>query len=219
MSAPTGPIINFKQIKTNLHNHSLMWIVPTIVCTALGLSYAMVKSTKWKATQAAIIRNIGNDNGQQAQGQFATPELLKAAQESVVNAARNPNVVEATLREMRPAGNTDPNWPSKSDVESMIPKITVAPQKGSEFGKSDAIYISTEARTAEQAEAFTAVLVKQIERKLQANRAEKAKSLIAEYTQTKAVALEKTERGYSQARKDGKRSRSGYWRLASLARR
>jgi polysaccharide biosynthesis transport protein len=190
MSTPARPIVNFSQIKTNLRNHSLLWVIPTIVCTTLAISYAVVKSNKWKATQVVQIRSTSNDAA--APPQAFSPEAMKVAQENVVNAAKSMTVIEAALREIGPInGGNDPAWPDKSDVESSITKVTVAPPKGSEFGKTDLVYISAEAKTPQRAEAFTAAVVKHVERKIQEQRAQTEKSRIAEYTQTKAVAQQK----------------------------
>jgi len=191
MSYPSSGIVNFQKIGENLRKYYFLWLVPTIAGTALAMSYAGVKSKKWKATQAVLLRDEGSDNVQQPLGRFANPEALKLAQETIVQTAKNAHVIEAALRELGPDGPAGALWPSKAEVEETIGKIVIGPPKGSEFGKSDMLYISAEAKSPERAEALNSAVVKQLERRLQEIRSQRAKSLISEYTQ--AVELAEAE--------------------------
>ncbi|MDX1965205.1 MAG: hypothetical protein SFX18_18820 [Pirellulales bacterium] len=189
MSAPVRPVVDFAAIAANLRRYYLLWMVPTIIVTALAIVYAGVKSQKWKATQAAVLRDEGSDNPQQPLGRFASPDSLKAAQESIVQIAKNPAVVGAALKTLGPAdGSVDPAYPGKAEIEETIAKITVSPPKGSEFGKTDMIYLATEARTSSRAEQLNSAVLAEIQSRLQTLRAERAKSLITEYTQSVAQA-------------------------------
>jgi succinoglycan biosynthesis transport protein ExoP len=189
MSTPARSIINLPQIRENLVKHRWLWIAPTLACTALAICYAGVRSTKWKAVQVVMVRSESTDSGQHGQGEFATPEALKLYQETVVQSARTPAVVEATLKELGPEnGEVDASYPSAETVESTSTKIVLAPPKGQEFGKTNQIFITTEAKTPERAKELNSALVKQLSRRLQELRAAKAGSLRTEYEQAVAIA-------------------------------
>lgn len=189
MSTPARSIINLQQIRDNLVKHRWLWIAPTLACTALAICYAGARSTKWKAVQVVNLRNESSETGQHGQGEFASPEALKLHQETVVQSGRTYAVVEAALKEIGPENDIDdPNYPSAELVEATSAKITLAPPKGSEFGKANEIYITTEGSTPERAKELNTALLKQLSRRLQERRAAKAGSLRTEYEQAVAIA-------------------------------
>ena len=189
MSTPARSIINLPQIRENLVKHRWLWIAPTLACTVLAILYAGSRSTKWKAVQVVSLRNDSSESGQHGQGDFATPESLKLHQETVVQSGRNHTVVEAALKELGPEnGEPDPSYPSAEVVEATTSKITLAPPKGSEFGKANEIYITTEGKTPARAVELNSALAKQLSRRLQELRAAKAGSLRTEYEQAVAIA-------------------------------
>jgi succinoglycan biosynthesis transport protein ExoP len=189
MSTSARSIINLQQIRENLVKHRWLWIAPTLACTALAICYAGTRSTKWKAVQVVMLRNESSDAGQHGQGDFATPEALKLHQETVVQSGRTPAVVEAALKELGPEnGDEDPSYPTPEVVEATSSKIILAPPKGSEFGKANEIYITTEGKTPQRAKELNSALVKQLSRRLQELRAAKAGSLRTEYEQAVALA-------------------------------
>lgn len=189
MSTPARSIINLPQIRENLVKHRWLWIAPTLACTVLAILYAGSRSTKWKAVQVVSLRNESSEPGHHGQGDFATPEALKLHQETVVQSGRTHTVVEAALKELGPEnGEPDPSYPSAEVVEATTAKITLAPPKGSEFGKANEIYITTEGKTPQRAVELNSALVKQLSRRLQELRAAKAGSLRTEYEQAVAIA-------------------------------
>jgi polysaccharide biosynthesis transport protein len=189
MPTPARSIINLPQIRENLIKHRWLWIAPTLACTALAICYAGVRNNKWKAVQVVSLRNESTEAGHHGQGDFATPEALKIYQEIVVQSARTPAVVEAALKELGPEnGSEDPNYPSSEIVEETSSKIVLAPPKGQEFGKTNLIVITTEAKTAKRAEELNSAIVKHLSRRLQELRAVKAGSLRTEYEQAVAIA-------------------------------
>jgi uncharacterized protein involved in exopolysaccharide biosynthesis len=188
MSSSPRSIVNPRQIVTTLRRHFWLWLAPTIALTVLATAYGILRPVKWRASQALVVRDEAS-GGTARQGRFDTIEALKSAQETVLEMAKNPRTIKAALIEAGPLDGITPNanWPGKDDIESLQSSISVSPPKGSEFGRSEVIYLSAEGPTSERAVRLTNAVCNQLEIQLQELRQAKAQSLVAELE--KAVTL------------------------------
>jgi uncharacterized protein involved in exopolysaccharide biosynthesis len=190
MPPSTRSIVSFAQLASTLRRHSLLWTVPTIALTVLGVGYGLVRPVKWQASQALIVRDEAGGGATSRQGRFDTSEAMKAAQETVVQMAQNPSMIKAALLEAGLADGSEPpsDWPTRGDIEALQEAITVSPPKGGEFGRNEVIYLSVQGPTRERAVALTNAVCNQLEIQLQSLRQAKAQSLIAELEKTVSLA-------------------------------
>lgn len=171
----------WQTIRQTLSDHLAIWLVPTIVIGTLGSIFALVKSSTWESTQAMLVRDeavgeLGQD------GRFDTTDARKAAQETIIQIARNRQVVLHALEQVGPKEGhslTKP-WPSENDIKALQDNITVRAPKGAEFGQSDLIHLQLKAKTSNQAVELNRAVSEQLIKRLQELRNRRAKSVIQE---------------------------------------
>lgn len=193
MTSPAYRI--FQQTYTMLRSHLWLWVVPTIVLTAISIVYAAIRPTQWKAAQALVVRDeaIGNFR---PQARFDSTESLKAFQETVLEIARSRVVVSEVLKTLgpppkHPAGQP---WPSDDAIEQLQEQIAVSAPKGSEFGTTEVIYLSVIGPTRQEALARTAAVCDQLERRLAELRNAKSASVLVELENNLDLAMADLER-------------------------
>src|SRR5688572_26342775 len=188
MSSPARSVVSPRQLLSTLRRHFFVWAAPTVVLTVLAIGYAVVRPTKWRASQALVVRDEATSSGTTRQGRFDTSEAMKTAQETLVQMSQNPTMVKAALVEAGPIdGESSDEWPTKGDIAELQDSISISPPKGGEFGRNEVIYLSVQASTRERAVVLTTAVGNQLERELQELRRTRAQSLITELE--KGVAL------------------------------
>lgn len=144
---------------------SPLWLATTAASTALGLGYILFfKEDVWVASQALIIRDeVGGTMNRQ--GRFDNKESLKAAQDTILEIARNPQVVQQALKSQLPA-NAPPI--TEKDVNSFIGgQLSVRSPKGSEFGTTEIFYVDVRHNEQEKAVQLNQAICTALERRLQ----------------------------------------------------
>ena len=185
----------FKSLLTAVHKNRMTWILPTVLFGAIGSFYALTKETKWRASQAMIVRDeaIGEIS---RQGSFTSMDEMKAAQEMILEVAKNRTVIERALTEIRPAEDATlfrAKWPRDADITRVKKSISVQAPKGTEFGKSEVIYLSVTERTPESAVELTRAMSNQLDIRLRELRGRKAQSVIIELKQKLRLAEQNLE--------------------------
>lgn len=177
-----------QQCKQTLADHLFIWLLPTIAIGTLGSIYALVRPTTWQAVQTLLVRNeaVGELD---PDGRFTTTDARKAAQETVIEVARNRHVVDSALRQFA-AGSTrrrPKDWPTERDIGTLQEEIAVTAPAGAEFGQSDVIYLSIRAGSAEDAVRLNDAICDQLEQRLQLLQYRRAQSVIQELSEKQSL--------------------------------
>ena len=124
--------LRLREIADVLKKHALWWAIPTVVFTLLAAAYAFTRQRAYRATQAMYVREeaIGSELGRA--GRFDSFEEMKAAQETLLEVARNYNVVAAALQQIgRPEDKpSEQPWPQRDDIEAVQGVIAVSGAQG-----------------------------------------------------------------------------------------
>lgn len=188
MNLPPVAPGDLRQIVATVKQRWRWWAAVTAATTAAAVAYALVKPDIWRARQALVVRDeaVGDLS---RQGRFDNSYALKSAQELVLEVARHRAVVEAALKAAgRPHDAKNKTWPSGDDVRRLQDAIAVTAPKGAEFGQTEVIYLSVQARDRARALTLAEAVCDQLERRLQLLRRRKAQSVSDELTRTLALA-------------------------------
>lgn len=191
MNQPAAPL-HPREIPGLLRKFFWLWTLPALGIAAAAGTYAAISPESWKATQALVVRDevAGNLSGQ---GRFDSTDALKAAQETVLEVARNQEVVARALRAVGPPADCDHShrWPTQRDVLDACSQIRVSAPQGVEFGQTDVLHLSVEAQSRQRAVALASAVCDQLEARLRALRDHKAQSVLDELQ--KAVELARVD--------------------------
>lgn len=163
--------------------HRRRWIlVPTMVCTALGLGLAVARTRYWSASQTLVVRDDLSGSRQRGLGRFDSTEQLKSAQETILEITRNRSSVLAALQSIGPPpqGNTANSWPSSHDITAARGRITVRAPNGAEFGKTEVILVEVESESRERALGFVNSICDQLQNRLRDLRLKRMQSIVDE---------------------------------------
>lgn len=169
-------------------------LVPALMIAALACLYAALKRDTWEASQAMTVRDevVGGDN---QPGKFQLEDEMKAAQETVMELAHSRPVLAAALGDAGPpathrndAAGAQSSWPSERDIQDLREALKLAPPKGADFGKTEVFYLKVRDRERPRAIALADRLCNRLEESLGQLRASRAASMIAELTETVALA-------------------------------
>ncbi len=158
------------------------WLVPTLVCTAIALIYALTMTRYWEAKQTLVVRQEASNTEANQPGKFANSDEIRTLQETILELAKSRQVVIDTLKEVN--GN---RTPTDKEVEQFRKHQEVLPPNGSEFGKTEVFYMTVQDPYKERAIRLLNALCHQLELRLGQLRDQQAQSLIAELE--KQVAL------------------------------
>ncbi|MCA9194537.1 MAG: hypothetical protein KDB03_22355 [Planctomycetales bacterium] len=171
-----------------------LWIGTTILFTVLGLVYALfLKGDTWVASQGLLIRAESN-GAVMRMGRFESQTEMKAAQETILEMARNPQVLFEALQ----AVGREPSFfglyksskpPTNSEIESLAKNgIHVHAPQGAEFGTTEMIYLDVKQSDPERAKVLNRSVCDALENRLQQVRVARAKGIISELTAARAMA-------------------------------
>jgi hypothetical protein len=80
-----------------------LWLATTVVFGGLGLAYVLfLKTDMWTASQGLIVRDEANGAVMRL-GRFQSQTEMKAAQETILEMARNSQVLREALLEVGPS--------------------------------------------------------------------------------------------------------------------
>ena len=120
------PVVDYGKIRQILAKHRLLWIAPTILFGVLGTFYALTKSDTWQASQALLVRDEAvGEMGFGALGRFDSSDSLKRSLETILQIAKNKQVVVEALRQLDSTEARFADGPSEQDVERIQDDISV----------------------------------------------------------------------------------------------
>ena len=168
--------------------HPRRWIIPTLALAALATAFAIVRSESWQASQAMIVRDEAVGSSERP-GKFRHVDEMKTLQETVLEMAKNHEVLAGALVEAGPAEVvTSEAWPTEHDVAALQSAIKVSPPSGAEFGTTEMFYLHVQAQTRERSIALAAAVAHQLQIHCQQLRETKADSVIDELNRTVELA-------------------------------
>ena len=151
-----------RQIRDNVR----AWLIPAVAVGMLGSAYALVRPSVWIATQDMIVREeiVGELS---SRGRFDNTDERKAAQETILQVARNRKVVINSLHDVMPEEiRSSQGFPKESLIRRWQDAINVRAAKGSEFGDSDMIYLQVKGSSAAQAVENTKIVAEHLGQEL-----------------------------------------------------
>ena len=212
MSNPTPQITNHRLlefIKTYWVWRRL-WLSTTALFAMLGLVYVLwLKEDLWTASQGLIIRDEATGAVNRL-GRFASQTEMKAAQETILEMARNTQVLREALLEVGPVrrmfdfgsfdlGNEVRPWPSQRELADLAEKsIAVHPPKGAEFGTTEVIYLDIHQTTPTRAVALNRAVCRALDSRMRQVRVARAEGIINEIESAHAIASEQLQTATAQ---------------------
>ncbi len=173
-----------------LRTHFRLWAVPAVVCTVLAAGYALVASRDWRATQALYVRPAAASVSDEQLGKFSDLSEMKTLQETILELAKSPSVVESTLVEVGPPESygEPAAWPTPRDVEDFRGQVDMRPPGGAEFGMTEVFYLSVLDTNRDRATRLVDVLCRNVEQRMQQLRDDRAQGMVTELERTVALA-------------------------------
>lgn len=183
-----------------------------IVFGGLGLCYILLlKQDVWVASQGLMVREEASGAVMRL-GRFQSQVDMKAAQETIIELAHNPQVIHHALEKIgaEPAmlmklGNS--NWPSSKEVEATGKKVEVRAPRGAELGTTEVIYLDVRHSSRKRAYDLNVAICDTLVERLQQVRQSRADAVLIELTTARDVArrelAEVTEKLQTIERKAG----------------
>lgn len=167
------------------------WLAPVAAAALLAGFYACVRPDSWEASQTLIVRNEAAGNLEDP-GRFRHSDDRKTAQETMLEIVKSRGVLSQALAQLGPpAGTKCDAWPSPADVERFADAVKLVPPQGTEFGKTEVLYLRVKDHDRRRALALVTAVCDQLLAQVQHLRDAKAGSMINELTT--AVALAQTD--------------------------
>ncbi len=204
MNAPEITNRQLLQLASTYWQWRWTWVSTTAAFAVLGLFYVLfLKGDTWVASQGLIVRDEATGAVMRL-GRFQSQTEMKAAQETVLEMARNAQVLRGALATV----GRERGWftwlsgerpPTSAEVEELAKNgIEVRAPRGAELGTTEVIYLDVKQPSRARALELNKAVCEQLEKRLQQVRKARADGVIAELTTARAVAqlnLEKaTER-------------------------
>lgn len=197
------PKINNSQlvkIASSYWQWRMLWIATTGVFAALGLVYVVfLKSDIWVASQALIVRDEANGAVMRL-GRFESQTEMKAAQETILEMARNPQVLQDALTSL----GREPSWstwllgerpPTASEIDNLARNgIQVRAPRGAELGTTEVIYLDVKNESPQRALKLNVAVCDALVDRLQQIRQARADGVLSELSTAKETAQEQLRR-------------------------
>lgn len=191
--------IPWKHLVKIMFLFSPIWLGGAVLFGALGLGYAVNKKDEWSARQSMVIRDEANSSVYRP-GRFDSQTELKAAQETILQIARNPEVVAAALRDIGPPpGENADDWPTATVIDEIADSnVNIRAPQGSDFGNTEVVFLSVKQSSKERALAFCDAVFENLTEHLRTIRRLKADSMITELTYAREVAKQNVDESSSK---------------------
>lgn len=207
MNNPTPQITNTKlvQLAKTYWAWRRLWLATTVAFGGFGLAYVLfLKSDTWTASQGLIVRDEANGAVMRL-GRFQSQTEMKAAQETILEMARNNLVLREALQAVGPAkgmlglGTITGDWPSQKEVSALADEaIGVRAPKGAEFGTTEVIYLDIKQPSRERAIELNLAVCKALDNRLRQVRVARADGVITELARAGSLASEELRKATEQ---------------------
>ena len=172
---------------------SWLWIGTAMLFGIAGFCYVTwLKKDVWVASQGLMVRDEANGAIMRL-GRFQSQSDMKAAQETIIELARNPQVIHHALQKVGPEPSflgqvSLENWPTAKDIELATKKIEVRAPRGAELGTTEVIYLDTKHSSRSRAYELNLAICDSLVDRLQEVRRLRADGVLAELTTARDVA-------------------------------
>ncbi len=207
MSNPTPEITNTKFIELlkTYWAWRRLWIFTTVLFGGLGLVYVcFLKSDTWVASQGLIVRDEANGAVMRL-GRFQSQTEMKAAQETILEMARNTQVLREALLEVGPSkglfsfNKITESWPSQREVAELADEsIGVRAPQGAEFGTTEVIYLDIKQHSRDRALALNKAVCQALDNRLRQVRVARADGVINELVRASSMATDELKKAADQ---------------------
>lgn len=182
-----------------------LWMATTVAFGGLGLVYVLfLKTDMWIASQGLIVRDEANGAVMRL-GRFQSQTEMKAAQETILEMARNTQVLREALLEVGPPvrllsrGAVTDDWPSLKELAELAKEsVTVRAPNGAEFGTTEFIYLDIKQDSRERAVALNRAVCQALDARLRQVRIARADGVISELTRAKVMAADELRKATEQ---------------------
>lgn len=176
-------------------NWKWLWLTTTGIFGVLALFYVLfLKGDVWVASQGLIVRDEATGAVVRL-GRFESQTAMKAAQETILEMARNGQVLAEALEKI----SAETSWlglfggsgkPSLAKVEEMARKnISVRAPRGAELGTTEVIYLDVKQPTKSEALELNKAVCDALEKRLKQVRQARANGVISELLAAREAAL------------------------------
>jgi succinoglycan biosynthesis transport protein ExoP len=198
----TSSQIPWKHLVVTTLRYLPFWGGVTLLFGGMGFAFSILRVDTWEASQPLLIRDEATGAAQRL-GRFASQTELISAQETILEMARNREVVENALRTIGPPSDSkELNWPSAKTVDDIATSnINVRAPKSSEFGKTEVVYLATKAESPKRAMELCAAVYASLTNHLRNVRRVRADSIIAELINAKELARENLDQATGELQK------------------
>lgn len=172
-----------------------LWGGAALLFGLAGGCFAVLSEEMWSARLPLVVRDEAASSAERL-GRFESQSALKAAQETILEMAQNPEVVAAALRRIGPRTGVDAaDWPTTRQVDDIAKDcVNVAAPKGAEFGSSDVLYLHVKSDSQQRAEAFCRAMFDSLSEQLRTVRRVRADSVIAELIHARDLARQRLDK-------------------------
>lgn len=177
-----------------------LWISSTVCFALLGLVYVLfLKADVWVASQGLIVRDEANGAVMRL-GRFQSQTEMKTAQETILEMARNSQVLSmALLKTGRPPSLLQilevGAPPTSAEVDELAKCIEVRAPRGAELGTTEVIYLDVKQPSRTRAVELNIAVCTALEEQLQTVRKARADGVISELT----TAMQAAENSLAEA--------------------
>lgn len=184
MPSSTHESITPQVVVSLLRTHRKLWVYPAVGVALLALVVTLVTPRQWQATQGLMIRPEVAGITSDRLGKFSDLSEMKTLQETIFELARSQAVVTAVLREVGPGrGTSTGEYPTPEDIATFRDNMVMTPPGGAEFGTTEVFYLAVRDRSPGRAARLVASLSSELEKRSNALRDERARSMIAELSE------------------------------------
>ncbi len=183
------------KVKSTIHTLVLwspLWIGCCLLCFALSTVYCFgFKKNVWLASQALTLRDE-TAGATMRLGRFESSTQLKAAQEMVLDLARNQQVIRNAFMAVGPDASvfgTSSEWPTNRDIKEFADQsLSVHAPRGAEFGATETVYLDVKHTNPQRAIQLTKAMCDSLEDYMRQVRENRAQSIVEEVTQAREKA-------------------------------
>lgn len=159
-------------------------IIPAMAGAVLALIYVLLlQSQSWTSRQRLMVRD--DLLGQAFKpGQFSSFDTMKSRQETILDVARNPEVIRATLQQLGPSTKSwffgSEGYPDDHTIEQMQGQINLSAPNGAEFGTTEVVVLSVKAPSAKRSADLISTLLVEVEQQVESVRVSQLQSMESE---------------------------------------
>jgi uncharacterized protein involved in exopolysaccharide biosynthesis len=193
-----------RYLLSTLFDYKLYIVLPAAIGAFLALVYVFLfQSQSWTSRQRLMVRD--DLLGQAFKpGQFSSFDTMKSRQETILDVARNPEVIRSALQALGPASqswfSSGEGYPDNSTIEQMQGLINLSAPNGAEFGTTEVVVLSVKAPTEQRSADLILRLLTEVEKKVEMVRVSQLQSMEAELIAARDSARNSLQESIDQLR-------------------